>query len=240
MKRSFGIIAVMLIIAALTVAVSYTIAQDNAANKEAETPQTQPSKDYLNVAYVNMLQVIKEYDEWKFELENLNKQKEDYQRELTQRENEVIEIYKTLQQSAEPNPELFKKWKLEKQQIEYLKKLWEMNLQNQFRKMFKEIYNQVYDAIIEYSNEHGYDLVLGVSEREINVGTEAEFLQKVTLRTVIVYPQSNEITQNVINKLNPQKETPENPENSAADEQPAENGAENSENNETPADGENN
>ena len=134
---------------------------------------------------------------------------------------------------------MFKKWKQEKQKIEYYKKLWENNLQNRFRKMFKEIYNQVYDAIIEYANQHGYDLVLGVSEREISVGTEAEFLQKVTLRTVIVYPQSNEITKDVIKKLNPAKEAPKTPENSADEKKPVE-GENAPENGEAPAEGENN
>lgn len=239
MKRNFGIIAVMLIIAALTIAVSYTIAQDG--EKKDEPTQTAPNKDSLNVAYVNMLEVIKEYDEWKYELEELNKQKEDYQKRLTEDENKLIDTYKNLQESAEPNPELFKKWKEDKKKLEYFKKLWEMKLQDEFRKMFKKIYNQVYDAIIEYANEHKYDVVLGVSEREINVGTEAEFLQKVTLRTVIVYPKTNEITQDVINKLNPQSETPEKPANAEnpAEEKAPENAPEEKKP-ETPAEGEGN
>ncbi|MCD4657683.1 MAG: OmpH family outer membrane protein [Planctomycetes bacterium] len=209
MRKSLGILAIALIIAAFSIAVSYTIAQDAPKDEtKPEVEKTVENKDSMNVAYVNMLEIIKEYFVWKEELEALKEQKEEYQKQLTENEKELMILYNQLQESSEPNPDKFTQWKKLKQLFEYQKKLWEMNLQNQFRKMFKEIYNEVYAAIIEYSNLHKYDLVLGISEQKINVGTEAEFLQKVTLRTVIVYPKQNDITKEIITKLNPKVEEP--------------------------------
>ncbi len=216
MKKSLEILAIMLIIAALSVAISYTIAQDTPKVEEnAETAKAVENKDSMSVAYVNMLEIIKEYYIWKEELDALKEQKDEYQKTLSENEKALMLLYNDLQTSSEPNPAKFAEWKKQKQLFEYQKKLWEMNLQNQFRKMFKEIYNEVYAAIIEYSNLHKYDLVLGITEQKINVGTEAEFLQKVTLRTVIVYPKQNDITNEIIKKLNPKKETSETPEKPA-------------------------
>ena len=88
MRKSLGILAIMMIVAAFSIAISYTIAQDATKDeKKAEVAEAIENKDSMNVAYVNMLEIIKEYYVWKEELEALKELKEEYQPRLTENES---------------------------------------------------------------------------------------------------------------------------------------------------------
>ncbi len=204
MRNNLKQFVLLALIALIAAGISVAIAQnkkDQPAKPKTEKKPAPKKNTGMKVAYVNMLKVIQYYPRWHDEVELLKQDKDAYQKKLNEMEKEIKDLYDQLKPPAAPNPQKFTEWKNKKNFYEFIKKQWERKLQRNFRNMFKDIYEEVYDAIVNYAKEKQYDQVLGIAEREINVGTEAEFFQKVSLRAVIYYHKEDDITNEIIKKL---------------------------------------
>lgn len=208
MSSTLKLVSWGLVIAVIFVAFTIGVAQERKDDKKddkkddnKDVTKERQFKKVTKTAYVNLLKVIKEYEEWKKQLEELKNNKDRKQKKLNEDEKELNSLYKELKESVVPNPQKFADWTEKLKAYEFKKKWFEATLQRDFRKMFKEIYNEVFEAIETYAKVNKLDQVLGISEKKISVGTESEFFQKVSLRAVIYYHKENDITNDIIRLL---------------------------------------
>ena len=157
-----------------------TTGQPAEANGSTETAGTSA---VYRIGFVNLEQVIRAYPRWWKSFEQVQAEAENRRITLEEERNRLNDIRVQLEANPNPSDDLLREYARRVNLLELNARSAEAEIERKVRDLSRSVYNDVY-AEIERTAEGAYDVIMGVSEREIRTGSQAEFFQKIPARAV--------------------------------------------------------
>ena len=172
-------------------------AQDPAAQPQ---PQPQPAAAGTRIAYINLEKVVRDYPKWWVKYEALRKESTERENKLKETEAELQALKRSIESGDDISKEKFESFMTRTRIFELEKRKAKADLEREMRDLSTAVYSDMYDMVESFTKSK-YDLVLGISERDILTGTQGEFFQKMTVRAVVIHDPTSDITAEVTMRL---------------------------------------
>ncbi|MGE0434809.1 MAG: OmpH family outer membrane protein [Planctomycetota bacterium] len=176
-------------------------AADNSAAQPApaDPPPAQPAAG-THIAFINLESVIRNYPRWWVGYDKLRAESDAREKTLKETEAALQSLKKQIEGGDAVAPNVFQDYAQRSTRLELDKRKLKSDIEKKMRELSTAVYNDMYD-MVENLTKGKYDMVLGVSEKEIRTGTQGEFFQKMTVRAVVIHNPAAEITTEVLLQL---------------------------------------